>query len=334
MDSHDDDFICFSDRTLSWAAGLFTFISCVVKPGTLVSVRTSVSVKEQNTDLVMKIIQTEGCTVALMMMYMLYDLIHFDHMKEYNLRSLKRIIAAGQTFPPEVLAHVIEVVPTAVIIDVYGSSETQPIARSVTNSGNIGHEEFMSLLPSFEMKIVDDHGKILPRGEIGEICLRNASNFLEYLYNKEATRNAVSASGWFHTHDLAVMSKNGTFKICGRKTDIIKRAGIKIFPAEVENILVKNADVDEVVVVGVPDDRLFEEICACVIATSSHNEGQKVALKEWCNKQFLPGPDGLSLAPKYFLFWKEFPKTRTGKTDRKTIKQLAKDMVQTQTSVN
>lgn len=181
----------------------------------------------------------------------------------------------------------------------------------------------MSIIPGVELKIVDENEKVVPRGNVGEICARNATVFLEYVDGPEATKQAKSPTGWLRTEDLGIMHEDGKIEVLGRKSEIIK------LPAEVENVLVQHPNVADVVVFGIPDQMLHEEICACVVLrqdTDSMACDEKIMLEEledWCEKQFPPGPDGLSLRPKYILPIKKIPMMSTGKVSTREIKAEA-----------
>ncbi|KXJ09348.1 4-coumarate--CoA ligase-like 9 [Exaiptasia diaphana] len=181
-----------------------------------------------------------------------------------------------------------------------------------------------------EVKIVDEESKLVSRGTPGEICARNASVFLEYLGSPEATKRTKSSTGWVHMGDTGIMYDDGKIEMIGRKTEIIKRATVKIFPAHIEKVLLQHPQVADVVVVGIPDQQLHEEVCACLILREDtesdgwDEEAKVLEIREWCKRQWPPGPDGLSLTPKYFLPMKNFPLLeRTGKTFVRGVKDYA-----------
>jgi fatty-acyl-CoA synthase len=176
------------------------------------------------------------------------------------------------------------------------------------------------------LKIVSEDYKLAPIGDVGEICIRSpiTNSFLGYLENDEATMKAISRTGWVHTSDMGFIDHRGKLTILGRGADMIKRATVLISPVEVENVLIKHPDVKDVLVVGVPDGRLYEELCACVIPKeNSILESSVKAFKDWMSRQLTPDEQGLSMNPKYLLMMKEFPKTNTGKSDRKATKTTA-----------
>ena len=191
--------------------------------------------------------------------------------------------------------------------------------------------EGLDLIPGSELKIVDEDKQLLPVGQVGEICVRSpvTNSFRGYLENPQATAKTISPTGWIHTSDMGFIDDRGKLIISGRCADMIKRASQKIFPVEIETVLLKYPDVKDVVVVGVPDDRLFEEICACVIPKQSSTlETDAKAFEDWMARQWAPSQTGLELKPKYLLLMKEYPKTDTGKTDRKSIKATAMGKLQ------
>ncbi|EDO30546.1 predicted protein [Nematostella vectensis] len=185
----------------------------------------------------------------------------------------------------------------------------------------------LSVVPGCEVKIVGDGDEVVPRGTPGEICVRSAMVFSEYVGNPEATKQAKTATGWFRLGDIGVMNESGKVKVLGRKKDFIKRATLKISSLQIEKVILGHADVSDAVVFGVPDQQLHEEICACVILKAANNDrGLEVRLAEleaWCSEQFPPEADGLSLKPRYMLLVKTFPSGNTGKVDRQAMRDLA-----------
>ena len=118
--------------------------------------------------------------------------------------------------------------------------------------------------PHLESKIVDEHGAVVPRGQIGELCTRGYSVMLGYWNNPDATREAIDGARWMHTGDLAVMDDEGYIKIVGRNKDMIIRGGENVYPREIEEFLFTHPAVADVQVIGVPDSKFGEEIVAWV----------------------------------------------------------------------
>jgi acyl-CoA synthetase (AMP-forming)/AMP-acid ligase II len=119
--------------------------------------------------------------------------------------------------------------------------------------------------PHLEVKIVDAEGRIVPRGETGELLTRGYSVMLGYWGDEARTREAVDAAGWMHTGDLATLDADGYCRIVGRAKDMVIRGGENIYPREVEEFLYRHPKVLDVQCVGVPDTKYGEELCACIV---------------------------------------------------------------------
>ncbi|XP_013382911.1 acyl-CoA synthetase family member 2, mitochondrial-like [Lingula anatina] len=192
---------------------------------------------------------------------------------------------------------------------------------------DIDHVGFncLEMAPNTEAKVVDSDGRIVKKNTVGELLVRGLQAFDRYLNNEESTMAAVTPQHWLKTGDLVTMNDDSSIRFVGRMSDAIRRAAVLIYPVEVEVVISKHPEVDQVVVVGVPDERFTQELCACVILTYSPGSSKERlgTIKAWTSDQFPPGPDGLFLAPKYFLSFQDFPKTYNGKTSRRDISKIA-----------
>ena len=159
-----------------------------------------------------------------------------------------------------------------------------------------------------------------------QILVRGPMIFTEYLENTSATSQAMTDDGWYRTSDMGVMDEKGRLKVLGRKGDLIKRATGCYYPAEFERVILQHPLVARVVVIGVPDKRLYEEICACVVLKNCHlEETQKAELEAWYEIEWPSNSDGLSWKPGHTVIFENFPVTRTGKPDRIAIKKIASE---------
>ena len=171
--------------------------------------------------------------------------------------------------------------------------------------------------PHVEIKVVDPvTGRTLPRGEPGELCTRGYSVMLGYWQEPEKTAEAVDAARWMHTGDLAVMDAGGYVNITGRIKDIVLRGGENISPREVEEFLYTHPDVRDVQVVGVPDLRFGEELCAWVILRAGVPGLTADAVRE-----FAGGRLASFKIPRYVLVVDEFPMTVTGKVRKVEMRE-------------
>ncbi len=173
-------------------------------------------------------------------------------------------------------------------------------------------------LPGVEVKTLDPiTGADLPDGEQGELCCRGHNVMLGYYGMPEATAEAIDLEGWLHTGDLAVRDSDGYYRITGRIKDMIIRGGENIYPREIEEVLHTHPDVRNAQVVGVPDERLGEEVCAWIrLRTGAH-------LSEDDVRSFLRERLAHFKVPRYVMFVEDFPLTITGKVQKYRIREAA-----------
>ncbi|MEG2316857.1 MAG: AMP-binding protein, partial [Clostridia bacterium] len=201
------------------------------------------------------------------------------------------------------------------------SRTDDPLELRVTTVGK--------LLPHTEGRIIDpETGREVARGVPGEICTRGYLVMKGYYKMPEATRQAVDAEGWLHTGDIGSMDEDGNFRITGRLKDMIIRGGENIYPREIEEFLYTHHAVRDVQVVGVPDEKYGEEVCACVV------------LKEGCAVTEVELIDyvraGLSRfkAPRYVLVMDGFPMTASGKIQKFKLRELGVERLGLQSVAN
>jgi fatty-acyl-CoA synthase len=198
----------------------------------------------------------------------------------------------------------------------YGMTETSPVSfqsgfddpleRRVGTVGRIH--------PHVEVKIVDASGAITPRGTAGELLTRGYSVMSGYWNDPERTREAIDADGWMHTGDIAVIDEQGYCNIVGRVKDMIIRGGENISPREIEEFLYRHPAVLDVAIVGVPDAKYGEEVCACI----RRREGMTVSEDEI--RDFCRGQIAHYKVPRYVRFVDAFPMTVTGKVQKFLIR--------------
>ncbi|XP_013411367.1 acyl-CoA synthetase family member 2, mitochondrial-like, partial [Lingula anatina] len=320
----------FNDRPFSWKVGVAAGLNFIPVRGiTLISQPSAVSVTRGDLETSFRIMRTERCTHAVIMPYMLYDISKAKPSTGPELPPLLYGLTTGQVTQTDVIKSCVEKYPGLIILNIYGATEidgwpSEEYAADNTESGALG---WFKIQEGVEVKVVDDEGRMVPRGERGELYVRGPAVFEGYLDDENLTANALTPLRWFKTGDLAVMNDLDHIRILGRKSFAIKRATVYVNPADVESVLSENPLISQVAVVGVPDPRLHEELCACIIPSNDpETESEEVILKEirdWCRKQFLPGPDGLTLAPRYFLLFSAFPLSHSGKTQQQELRKLA-----------
>ena len=235
-----------------------------------------------------------------------------------DLSSLRTGIMAGSTCPIEVMKRVIDDMHLAEMQIAYGMTETSPVSTQTSADDDLERRvtSVGRTQPHLESKIVDEHGAVVPRGQIGELCTRGYSVVLGYWNNPDATRDAIDGARWMHTGDLAVMDDEGYIKIVGRNKDMIIRGGENVYPREIEEFLFTHPAVADVQVIGIPDSKYGEEVAAWV---KLHPDQALTAeaLAEYCK-----GRIAHFKVPRHFRFVEEFPMTVTGKVQKFRMREL------------
>ena len=236
-----------------------------------------------------------------------------------DLSSLRGGIMAGSICPIEVMRQVIEQLHMANVQIAYGMTETSPVSLQTAADDplelrvtRVGRTQ-----PHLEHKVVDPQGRILPRGEIGELCTRGYSVMLGYWADPEATRRDLDGAGWMHTGDLAQMDAEGYVSIVGRSKDMIIRGGENIYPREIEEFLLQHPGIADAYVIGIPCTRYGEEVVAWVRLRAGHLlEGEE--LRGHCQAHIAHFK-----VPRHFFFVDDFPMTVTGKVQKFRMREIS-----------
>jgi fatty-acyl-CoA synthase len=262
----------------------------------------------------------ERCTALYGVPTMFIAMLDHPDFTAYELSSLRTGIMAGSPCPIEVMKRVVGQMHMAEVTIAYGMTETSPVSfqsstddpmeRRVATVGRIH--------PHCEVKIVDAEGRVVPRGTAGELCTRGYSVMLGYWGDEERTAEVLDRSGWMHTGDLAVLDDDGYCNIVGRIKDLVIRGGENIYPREVEEYLYQHPHIRDVQVVGVPDRKYGEELCAWIIL----REG--LTLDAQGVRSFCEGGIAHYKIPRYIKFVDAFPLTVTGKVQKYVIRERMK----------
>jgi fatty-acyl-CoA synthase len=202
----------------------------------------------------------------------------------------------------------------------YGMTETSPVSAQTRADDDM--ERRVSTVgrvhPYVEVKIVDpETGLTVPRGATGEMCTRGYSVMLGYWDDPEQTGNVIDQARWMHTGDLAVMDEAGYLNIVGRIKDMIIRGGENVYPREIEEFLYGHPAIEDVQVIGVPDAKYGEEICAWV----KLRPGQQLTEQEL--REFCTGQIAHFKIPRYLRITGEFPMTVTGKVQKFKMRETS-----------
>jgi fatty-acyl-CoA synthase len=244
------------------------------------------------------------------------EMDHPDFAK-FDLSSLRTGIMAGSPCPIEVMKRAIKRMHLSEITIAYGMTETSPVSFQCSTDDPI--ERRVStvgrVLPHIEVKIVDAEGRIVPRGTAGELLTRGYSVMLGYWDDEEKTREAIDAAGWMRTGDLATIDAEGYCNIVGRIKDMVIRGGENVYPREIEEFLYRHPKIQDVQVIGVPDSRYGEELCAWVRL----RDGETATAEEI--RAFCQGQIAHYKVPRHIKFVDGFPMTVTGKIQKFLMRQ-------------
>ena len=236
-----------------------------------------------------------------------------------NLSSLRTGIMAGAPCPIEIMRKVIQQMGCRDITIAYGQTEASPVVTQTRTDDPIELrvETVGRPLPGVEVKIVDPGtGRVLDDRQQGELCSRGHVVMLGYYNNPDATAAAIDHEGWLHSGDLAVRLPNGYYKITGRIKDLVIRGGENIYPREIEEFLFTHPAIEQSAVVGVPDPKYGEELCAWIKLKPGMTLNEQ-EVRDFCKSQLAHFK-----VPRYVRFTESFPQTVTGKIQKFKIREL------------
>jgi len=257
-------------------------------------------------------VEAERCTALHGVPTMFIAEMDHPDFDKFDLSSLRTGIMAGSPCPIEVMKRAVGRMHLSEITIAYGMTETSPVSfQSATDDplerrvATVGRVQ-----PHIEVKIVDAAGHVVPRGTPGELLTRGYSVMLGYWNDEERTREAIDTARWMHTGDLATIDAEGYCNIVGRIKDMVIRGGENIYPREIEEFLYRHPKIQDVQVIGVPDPRYGEELCAWIRL----RDGERATAEEI--RAFCQGQIAHYKIPRYVKFVDDFPMTVTGKIQK------------------
>jgi fatty-acyl-CoA synthase len=272
----------------------------------------------------LRAVQEERCTSLYGVPTMFIAQLEHPAFSSYRLDWLRTGIMAGAPCPVEVMRQVIERMHMRDVTICYGMTETAPVSfQSCPDDAlEIRVSTVGAVHPHVECKIIDPAtGHTLERGVAGELCTRGYLVMLGYWNDSPATAAAIDTSRWMHTGDLAIMREDGYVNIAGRLKDMIIRGGENIYPREIEEFLHTHPRISEAQVIGVPDKKYGEEVCAWIRL----REGQTATADEI--RDYCRGQIATYKIPRYIHFAVEFPMTVTGKVQKFRMReQMVKEL--------
>jgi fatty-acyl-CoA synthase len=259
----------------------------------------------------LRAVQEEKCTALYGVPTMFVAELAVDGFSEFDLSSLRTGILAGSPCPVEVMKRVVNDMNMSEVTIAYGMTETSPVSfqSSTTDSVERRVTTVGRVQPHIEVKVVDEDGNIVPRGQPGELCTRGYCVMQGYWNDEEKTAESM-VDGWMITGDLGTIDDEGYCNIVGRVKDMVIRGGENLYPREIEEFLYTHDDIMEVAVFGVPDDKFGEELCAWIQPRPGAD------LTEDAVRAFCDGQISHFKVPRYIRFVDEFPMTVTGKIQK------------------
>ncbi len=246
------------------------------------------------------------------------SLLDHPDIGRYDLSSLRLAVTGAADIPVKLIRRIRTELPFRTVIGGYGLTEggtataTSPDDEDEVVAHTVGRAR-----PPFEVRTVDDHGDDVPIGEPGEVVVRSGSVMLHYLDDPEATAEVLSPDGWLRTGDIGTLDEQGNLRIVGRAKDMFIVGGFNAYPAEIENLLLRHPDIQQVAVIGVPDARLGEVGMAFVIA----GPGSVVTPEQiigWARQEMANYK-----APRSVVFVDELPYNATGKVQKDVLRERA-----------
>ena len=248
--------------------------------------------------------------------------------EQLDLSTLRTGVMAGSTCPVEVMRRVIERLHMSEVAICYGMTETAPVSTMTRRDDSLERrtETVGRSMPHVETKIIDPlSGELVPRGATGELCTRGYSVMSGYWDDAERTEAVLDEDGWMHTGDLASMDEDGYARIEGRIKDLIIRGGENISPREVEEFFYTHPDIQDVQVVGVPNEKYGEQLMACLIMREGASPLTASDLKEYAT-----GKIAHYKIPAYVQVMHAFPMTVSGKVRKVELRAEGTKLVQAQ----
>lgn len=268
----------------------------------------------------MAAISQERCTALYGVPTMYIAILDHERFGDHDFSSLRTGIMSGSPCPTEVMRRVVDSMHMDQITISYGMTETSPVSthtpvdssieRRVTTVGTVH--------PHVEIKVVNpETGATVPVDAVGELCVRGYLVMRGYWNDPEKTAEVIDDAGWMHTGDLATMDAEGFFSIVGRLKDMVIRGGENIYPREIEEFLYTHPDIADVQVIGVPDDKYGEVLCAWIKMRADRDPITAASLRDFCQGKLAPYK-----IPTYVHLADEFPMTVTGKIRKKEMREV------------
>lgn len=259
---------------------------------------------------VLKVVEKEQVTDCFLFPFMIYDMLNLPNLSDYQLAHLKTIYTGGDPLMPWAIEEIYRLYPQVGIVQVYGLTEGQPIATclnpkySITKSKTVGKP-----LPLTEVRVIKEDGIEALPGEVGEIWIKSPGVSEGYWEKPQATAETF-CNGWCKTGDLGKFDEDGFLSVAGRKKDMIRSGGENIYAAEIEDVFYRHEAIKAVSVIGIPDKKYIEVVCAVIVLKEDSNISEEELIQY--SKQFLASYK----TPKKIVFVDDIPRTPSGKVKK------------------
>ncbi|OBJ85400.1 AMP-binding protein [Mycobacterium asiaticum] len=273
----------------------------------------------------LRAIERERCTAIYGVPTMFIALLEHPDLADRDVSSLRTGIMAGASCPVEIMKRCIAELHMPEVSIAYGMTETSPVSCQTLSTDDLARRTATvgRAHPHVEIKVVDaDTGEVVRRGQAGELCTRGYSVMTGYWRDDERTRQVIDGEGWLHTGDLAVMGEDGYCAVVGRTKDMIIRGGENVSPREIEEFLHTHPDIADAAVVGVPDARYGEEICAWIRMRPGRAALDQDVVAAFCAERLAHYK-----VPRYVHVVDDFPMTATGKVRKVDIRSQAAERI-------
>lgn len=263
-------------------------------------------------ELTLQAVAAEKCTALYGVPTMFIAELDHPAFGTFDLSSLRTGIMAGAACPIEIMKRVVGQMNMEEVTIAYGMTETSPVSFQSSTGDSLQRRVSTvgRIHPHVQVKIIDETGRTVARGQQGELCTRGYSVMQGYWADEERTAEVIDKAGWMHTGDLAVIDDEGYCNIVGRVKDMVIRGGENIYPREIEEFLYGNDKVQDVSVFGVPDEKLGEELCAWIRLKEGSTASEE-EIRAYCRDQI-----AYFKIPRYIRLVDEFPMTVTGKVQK------------------
>ena len=247
------------------------------------------------------------------------SILDHPHVAEFDMSSLRLAVTGAAPVPVELIRRMRAELGFETIVTGYGLTEATGIATMCRHDDDPETISTTSgrAIPDVEVRIINDEGAEVPRGEPGEVVVRGYNIMRGFIHDPEATAEAIDSEGWLHTGDIAVMNDRGYIRITDRTKDMFIVGGFNAYPAEIENMINEHPAVAQVAIVGVPDDRMGEVGYAYVIPRLNATIDPD-GLRAWCREKMANYK-----VPRYFEIVAEVPHNAGGKVLKYELRERA-----------